>query len=102
LCQTTFHLFKKKYLREGLDVADIPCIMIAYQGETIMYDFEEVNRALSELAIIGAVEPMVEPIDESDCSPFDYAEVTGLWDEMYPETEKMVDEHGDVWYIQGI
>jgi hypothetical protein len=31
------------------------------------------------------LEPMVEPIDEPDCSPFDYAEVTGLWDEMYPE-----------------
>lgn len=67
-----------------------------------MYDFEEVNRILSELAIIGAVEPMVEPTDEPDCSPFDYAEVTGLWDEMYPETEKMVDEHGEIWYIQGI
>jgi hypothetical protein len=67
-----------------------------------MYDFEEVNRALSELAIIGAVEPMVEPIDEPDCSPFDYAEVTRLWNELYPETEKMVDERGQVWYIQGI
>jgi hypothetical protein len=76
--------------------------MIVSQGETIMYDFEEVNGILAELAAIGAVEPMVEPIDESDCSPFDYAEVTGLWDEMYPETEKMVDEHGEVWYIQGI
>lgn len=64
------------------------------------YDFE--NRVLAEMAELNMVEPMVEPIDESDCSPFDYAEVTGLWNELYPETEKMVDERGQVWYIQGI
>lgn len=25
-----------------------------------------------------------EPIDEPDCHPLDYADVTGLFDEMYP------------------
>ena len=105
MCQTSFHLFKKKYLREGLDVADIPCIMIVSQGEMEMNTFEDqdaMNAFLAQLAADNAVEPMVEPIDEPECSPFDYAEVTGLWDEMYPETEKMVDENGQVWYIQGI
>ena len=46
-----------------------------------MYDFEEINAILAEMRDDG----MVEPIDEPDCDPFDYAEVTGLWDEMYPE-----------------
>jgi hypothetical protein len=50
-----------------------------------MYDFEEINAILADLADRDIVEPMAEPIDEADCSPFDYAEVTGLWDEMYPE-----------------
>lgn len=50
-----------------------------------MYDFEDVNAILAQLAADNAVEPMVEPIDESDCHPLDYAEVTGLFDEMYPE-----------------
>lgn len=82
---------------------DIHCMMMAYQGEMEMtYDFEDVNRVLAEMAEMNMVEPMVEPIDELECSPFDYAEVTGLWNEMYPETEKMVDENGQVWYIQGI
>jgi hypothetical protein len=44
-------------------------------------------------------EPMIEPIDSEDCGPFDYAEVTGLWDEMYPEPEEMVDEDGNFWYV---
>lgn len=66
------------------------------------YDFDDVNRVLAEMAELNMVEPMVEPIDEVDCHPMDYADVTGLFDEMYPETEKMVDENGVVWYVQGI
>jgi hypothetical protein len=50
-----------------------------------MYDFEDINAILDQMAQEGMVEPMVEPIDESDTHPMDYAEVTGLWDEMYPE-----------------
>ncbi len=74
-----------------------------------MYDFEEVNGILHQLADEGMVEPMVEPIDEADCNPFDFAEVTHLWDEMYPEPidaddlvrgfEMMVDENDKVWYV---
>ena len=59
-----------------------------------MYDFEDVNAILAQLAADNAVEPMVEPIDESDCHPLDYAEVTGLFDEMYPEP---LDANDLVW-----
>jgi hypothetical protein len=54
-----------------------------------MYDFEDVNAILAQLAANDAVEPMVEPIDEPTCHPMDWAEVTGLADELaddiYPE-----------------
>jgi hypothetical protein len=62
----------------------------------MLNDFENVNRILAELAEQGTLEPMVEPIDEDDCHPMDYADVTGLWDEMYPEP--MVDTNGILWY----
>ena len=62
----------------------------------MLNDFEDVNRILAELAEQGTLEPMAEPIDEDDCHPMDWAEVTGLWDEMYPEP--MVDENGILWY----
>lgn len=58
-----------------------------------MYHFEDINRILAEMAEDNIVE-MVEPIDEVDCSPFDYAEVAGLWDEMYPEP---LDTNDMVW-----
>jgi hypothetical protein len=64
-----------------------------------MYDFEEINAILNQMADEGIVEPMVEPIDEQDCHPMDFADVTGLFDEMYPEPEMMVDENGTVWYV---
>ena len=64
-----------------------------------MYDFEHINTILAQLAEEGTIEPMAEPIDCGDCNPFDYAEVTGLWDEMYPEPEEMVDADGSVWYV---
>jgi len=62
-------------------------------------DMNTVNAFLAQLAEDGTIEPVVEPIDDPDCNPFDYAEVTGLWDEMYPEPEEMVDENGQVWYV---
>jgi len=53
--------------------------------------FDDVNRILAELAEQGMLEPMVEPIDEPTCHPMDWAEVTGLADELadeiYPEPE---------------
>jgi hypothetical protein len=64
-----------------------------------MLNFDEINDILNDMAQAGIVEPMVEPIDEQDCHPMDYADVTGLFDEMYPEPEMMVDENGEVWYV---
>lgn len=60
-----------------------------------MYDFEEINAILNQLANDGTI----EPIDENDTDPMDYADVTGLFDEMYPEPQEMVDEDGMVWYV---
>ena len=59
-----------------------------------MHDFEEINAILADLAEQNIVEPAAEPIDSADASPFDYAEVTGLWDEMYPEP---LDANDFVW-----
>lgn len=53
--------------------------------EREMYDFEDVNRILAEMAEQNIVEPMIEPIDEDTCHPMDYAEVTGLADELADE-----------------
>jgi hypothetical protein len=70
-----------------------------------LMDTDTVNSLLSQLAYEGILEPMVEPIDESDCHPMDWAEVTGLADELvdeiYPESQykTMVDEDGFVWYV---
>lgn len=66
---------------------------------TMFNDFEDVNRILAELAEQGTLEPMAEPIDEPTCDPMDWAEVTGLADEMYAEPEAMVDENGVPWYV---
>jgi hypothetical protein len=63
-------------------------MMMVSQGEMEMNTFEDqeaMDAFFATLIAEEVVEPMVEPIDEPDCSPFDYAEVTGLWDEMYPE-----------------
>lgn len=63
----------------------------------MLHDFEDVNRILAEMRDEG----MIEPIDENDCHPMDWAEVTGLLDEVvdqiYPEP--MVDENGQAWYV---
>ena len=66
-----------------------------------MYDFEEINAILNQLADEGMVEPMAEPIDASDAHPMDWAEVTGLADELaddiYPEP--VLDSNGNPWYF---
>jgi hypothetical protein len=45
-----------------------------------MYDFEEVNGILAELAAKDAVEPMVEPHDDPAvlCDFYDYAAIVGI------------------------
>ena len=65
----------------------------------MLNDFESVNRILAELADENILEPMAEPIDDPNCDPFDYAEVTGLWDEMYPEPIEAIDSNGNPWYL---
>ena len=70
----------------------------------MLNDFEDVNRILAELAEQGTLEPMVEPIDEKDCHPMDWAEVVGIadeiFDEVYPDADSqtVVDENGIFWY----
>lgn len=59
-----------------------------------MYDFEAINLILDQLAQEGTIEPVVEPIDEVDTHPMDFADATGLWDEMYPEP---LDANDFVW-----
>ena len=82
--------------------------MMAHQGEMKMSIFEDtdtINAILAELAEKNVVEPMAEPIDESDCHPLDWAEAVGIvdeiFDEIYPDAEMktMVDEDGFVWYV---
>jgi hypothetical protein len=55
----------------------------------MLNNFDDVNAILADLAEQGILEPMVEPIDEPNCHPMDWAEVTGLADvlleEIYPE-----------------
>ena len=57
--------------------------------EKTMYDFEHINAVLAELSEQGIVEPVVEPIDEEDCHPLDWASVVGvdIFDEIYPEAD---------------
>jgi hypothetical protein len=89
----------------SLALVDKYCRMMAYQGETIMSIFEDtdtINAILAELADREIVEPMAEPIDETDCHPLDWAEVVGITDEVFDEIypgAAMVDESGITWYV---
>jgi hypothetical protein len=69
----------------------------------MLHDFEEINAILNDMAEREIVEPMAEPIDCADCHPMDWAEVTGLVDDLadslYAEPTSMVDEDGFVWYV---
>jgi hypothetical protein len=65
--------------------------MMAFLGdmrqEKKMYEFEDINAILADMAEKGIVEPMIEPIDETDCHPLDWASVVGvdIFDEVYQE-----------------
>lgn len=65
----------------------------------MLHDFDEINRILAEMTS----ENMIEPIDESDCHPMDWAEVTGLVDDVvdqiYPEPT--LDDCGFMTYTYG-
>lgn len=51
-----------------------------------MYDFDEINRILSDMAEDGILEPMIEPIDDPNIQTdfYDWAEVVGITDEIEP------------------
>jgi len=53
---------------------------------TMLNTFDDVNRILAELAEQGTLEPMVEPIDDSniEVNYWDWAEVVGIVDELVP------------------
>ena len=53
----------------------------------MLYDFEDVNRILAEMAEEGIVEQAVEPIDDPAVHAdfWDWAEIVGIVDEFVPE-----------------
>jgi hypothetical protein len=82
----------------------LECRIKVSQGrKVILHDFDEINGILNSMADDGILEPMAEPIDCEDCHPMDWAEVTGLVDDLadniYSEPTTMVDENGFVWYV---
>jgi len=52
----------------------------------MLNDFEDVNTILAELAEMGTIEPMVEPIDDPnlEINYWDWAEVIGVVDDLIP------------------
>ena len=56
-------------------------LILDKKTENTMFDFDDVNLILSEMAEQG----MVEPIDEEYCHPLDWAEVTGVLDEVFED-----------------
>ena len=47
----------------------------------MLNNFEDINRILNEMAQYD----IVEPIDEPNCHPLDWAEVTGLIEEVFED-----------------
>jgi hypothetical protein len=60
-----------------------------------MYDFEDVNRILSEMQDNGMVEPIDDPSIQTDFH--DWAEVVGVVDDFAPQV--MIDDNGRPWYV---
>lgn len=58
--------------------------------EKKMYEFDDVNAILEEVAEQGIIEPMIEPIDEENCHPLDWASVVNvdIFDELYPYADE--------------
>lgn len=67
----------------------------------ILEDTDTINAILADLADRDIVERVAEPIDSPECHPMDWAEVTGLVDELADEIypEPMVDDNGMMWYV---
>lgn len=60
-------------------------LILDKQTESTMFNLDYVNDILNDMAEQGIVEPMIEPIDENDCHPLDWAEVTGVLDEVFED-----------------
>jgi hypothetical protein len=66
---------------------------------SIFEDTDAINAFLNQLADDGAVEQMVEPIDDPSVQVdfWDWADTIGIVDEFEPQT--MVDADGCPWYV---
>ena len=65
-----------------------------------MYDFEKINLILDQMAQEGAIEPMVEPIDDPSVEVdfWDWADVVGCVDDFAPV--EMMGENGTTWIVK--
>ena len=65
-----------------------------------MYDFEDINAILDQMAQEGMVEPMVEPIDDPgvEVDFWDWADIVGCVDDFVPV--EMMDENGETWIVE--
>ena len=52
----------------------------------MLNNFDDVNRILAELAEMGTLEPLVEPLDDPsmEINYWDWADVIGVVDELTP------------------
>jgi len=48
----------------------------------MLHDFDEINGILAAMAEEGMIEPMIEPCDEDNVHPLDWADAVGLFDEV--------------------
>ena len=55
------------------------------ETESSMYDFDDVNRILSEMTDSGMVEPIDDPSIQTDF--YDWADVVGISDQIEPGVE---------------
>lgn len=81
-------------LKRVLTMTHFPHMMafvLTTPEENSMFDFEDVNRILDEMAENGILEPMVEPIDDPSIQTdfYDWADVVGISDQIEPDVEFM-------------
>lgn len=55
------------------------------ETESSMYDFDDINRILSEMTDSGMVEPIDDPSIQTDF--YDWADVVGISDQIEPGVE---------------
>lgn len=62
--------------------------------DEMLNDFDAINDILNAMADEGILEPMVEPIDEDNVHPLDWAEATGLVEEIFSTVYPDADYRG--------